>query len=631
MPSDCLIWSATWGTALVWGLAEQLPCWEGDHVAPWACCPMNDDTHSCFSHGFTHAQCCHAEGAGLSGCGCKSLYLREVATFLSERPREEAIAAKEVRRFRWRFHPAECSTERLWIALRSASRQADQCSDWEKLHFIVLCGLQAKWWQSDELPHGRQVGVDHFWDLILSTAVKLLSAPRCAQLLTPQEAYENFQRFDSYYTSSTSFRHIADFTWHRALPASPLAPPAQLHGHRTGRPAHATAAPSVHCSVLARLPEDRAQVRAAAATWGRSCDLFEVYVARPADRAPGAWTGTGSSHRGDQVVNLAMEYPVMKVHPDQRGGSKLSPSMQSRRFQTTNLIRKTLAMWHFVGSRSTEENGRFADFVCRLDPDTLFLAERFRRFVQQQGLDRESMVYFGQVHHFMRGLVGYFPDGGAGICLPARALEAFTYLLGFIVHVYSGGNRSKDLPSSCQMLPGHLDDVVTGLCFQKLNLLPHPALVTPLGQNLFNSDVLPRDARSTLGRVEDWSRARRMHHLFQCLSRCVECNCQSLDPKYWVDEKLAISFHGYKNASQMRLAYRYLTRQKKSCCVHEWNGQGTGEDHCHSAKDASEAAPYYTGSCVAEACPENSEGLDLGSGCSCKAGYSGTISPTQAT
>ncbi|CAK9007235.1 unnamed protein product [Durusdinium trenchii] len=434
MPSDCLIWSATWGTALVWGLAEQLPCWEGDHVAPWACCPMNDDTHSCFSHGFTHAQCCHAEGAGLSGCGCKSLYLREVATFLSERPREEAIAAKEVRRFRWRFHPAECSTERLWIALRSASRQADQCSDWEKLHFIVLCGLQAKWWQSDELPHGRQVGVDHFWDLILSTAVKLLSAPRCAQLLTPQEAYENFQRFDSYYTSSTSFRHIADFTWHRALPASPLAPPAQLHGHRTGRPAHATAAPSVHCSVLARLPEDRAQVRAAAATWGRSCDLFEVYVARPADRAPGAWTGTGSSHRGDQVVNLAMEYPVMKVHPDQRGGSKLSPSMQSRRFQTTNLIRKTLAMWHFVGSRSTEENGRFADFVCRLDPDTLFLAERFRRFVQQQGLDRESMVYFGQVHHFMRGLVGYFPDGGAGICLPARALEAFTYLLGFIVH-----------------------------------------------------------------------------------------------------------------------------------------------------------------------------------------------------
>ena len=54
------------------------------------------------------------------------------------------------------------------------------------------------------------------------------------------------------------------------------------------------------------------------------------------------------------------------------------------------VLGKTLAMWHFVGSRSTEENGRFADFVCRLDPDTLFLAERFRRFVQQQGLDRES-------------------------------------------------------------------------------------------------------------------------------------------------------------------------------------------------------------------------------------------------
>eukprot|EP00913_Durusdinium_trenchii_P007648 g7185.t1 len=172
-----------------------------------------------------------------------------------------------------------------------------------------------------------------------------------------------------------------------------------------------------------------------------------------------------------------MEYPVMKVHPDQRGGSKLSPSMQSRRFQTTNLIRKTLAMWHFVGSRSTEENGRFADFVCRLDPDTLFLAERFRRFVQQQGLDRESMVYFGQVHHFMRGA--------------------------------------------------------------------------------------------------------------------------------------PMSYHAMRAAP--------------------WAALRTGREHggCIIFSSASEAAPYYTGSCVAEACPENSEGLDLGSGCSCKAGYSGTISPTQ--
>lgn len=58
----------------------------------------------------------------------------------------------------------------------------------------------------------------------------------------------------------------------------------------------------------------------------------------------------------------------------------------------------------------------------------------------------------------------------------ANGGKAFSEITG-AAEVYSGGNRSKDLPSSCQMLPGHLDDVVTGLCFQKLSLGgPHGVL-----------------------------------------------------------------------------------------------------------------------------------------------------------
>ena len=48
------------------------------------------------------------------------------------------------------------------------------------------------------------------------------------------------------------------------------------------------------------------------------------------------------------------------------------------------------------------------------------------------------------------------------------------------------------------MLPGHLDDVITGLCFQMMNLLPHHPLQTSLVQFVFNGHVMPQDATENL-------------------------------------------------------------------------------------------------------------------------------------
>ena len=111
------------------------------------------------------------------------------------------------------------------------------------------------------------------------------------------------------------------------------------------------------------------------------------------------------------------------------------------------------------------------------------------------------------------------------------------------------------------MVPGHLDDVITGFCFQEMDLLPHHGLVSSLGQTRFNNEPLPRltgDGRieHCTGTFADWLKQGRLPDLFQCSSKL--SGCSSIAPWCWVNETEAISFHGYKNASELLDAYRYL-------------------------------------------------------------------------
>ncbi|CAE7526473.1 unnamed protein product, partial [Symbiodinium pilosum] len=185
----------------------------------------------------------------------------------------------------------------------------------------------------------------------------------------------------------------------------------------------------------------------------------------------------------------------------------------------TNLIRKALAMWHWIGTNLPP-----SDFVCRLDPDTLFLANRFRHYAQENCLGNQSMVYLGQVQHTMKVWVGDFPDGGAGICLPWKAAKAFAAMLEDRVHKYAeGGEAGPGLPEGCRMVPGHLDDVITGFCFQEMNLLPHHGLVSAFGQTRFNNQPLPHDIGEDEGGrpfpcvavANDWMLEGRLPDLFQ--------------------------------------------------------------------------------------------------------------------
>ena len=123
--------------------AQEDGCWEEIHAG--RCCPMADDTHSCFDEVFTFSRCCTASGPVLAGCNCTSLYLQEVAAFLKQLPRT-SIEKADVDLWQWRYHPPECSDEIFATALDNAKNQS-MCSQLEKLHFVVLCSLQRRWWK----------------------------------------------------------------------------------------------------------------------------------------------------------------------------------------------------------------------------------------------------------------------------------------------------------------------------------------------------------------------------------------------------------------------------------------------------------------------------------------------------
>ena len=517
--------------------SSALDCWTKD-IPPDGCCPMNDDTYPCFSGPFTHRRCCTSPTPVLKGCSCSSFYLEEVAAFLRS-IQSNSIGLVEVNSWKWKYHPKNCSLDFLLAHLARASKRRDECWHLEKLHFLVLCGLQTGWWQDN-------LAIDEFWNQIMTSSINLLRSS-CDGLLTPQEAFYNYRRFHEFYLSNSM--KLADFGWHRQRVKSSDTYEVDPTCGTTFR------RPTVHCAVMGRLPEETALARSIMETWGKDCDSIGMYVAK----LPVAATTWQDRRSGIQVMNLAKKYPVLLRHPDQIGhfnftGDEESEAFLKGKFQSANLIRKTLAMWHWVGTQ-----GPRSDFVCRLDPDTLFLVYRFRRYVHRHCLRKDSMVYLGQVLHYMQKHLGAFPDGGAGICLPWRATQKFAALLEDRVHLYVGGDQATGLPDSCQMLPGHLDDMVTGLCFKMMNLLPHHALQTSLGQYLFNGQVMPQDATETLnGSFQNWSDFRRLHHLFQCESHCPNCSCSSLNPEFWIDERRAITFHRYKNATGMRLAYHRL-------------------------------------------------------------------------
>ena len=149
-----------------------------------------------------------------------------------------------------------------------------------------------------------------------------------------------------------------------------------------------------------------------------------------------------------------------------------------------------------------------------------------------------------------------FPDGGAGFCLPWKAVSILSTHLHNIVHhpVEEGAGQ----PKSCSMSPGHLDDIAVGHCLQLLNIVPHHALVSPAGHSLFHTHMLPAhqpvpnsSTSLVLNIPSVWMHSDRLQDYFLC----AKYGCADVPPQHWVDAERAISFHNYKNFSLLPEAY----------------------------------------------------------------------------
>lgn len=262
---------------------------------------MNDDTHSCFGGPFTHRICCTSPTPVLSGCSCTSFYLQEAAAFLLS-IRGNYISPAEVNGWDWKYHPTNCDSGSLRAALARASKRTDdECVNLEKLHYLVSCGLRTGWWLQDNL------AIDEFWNEIMTLSIKLLSST-CHGLLSPQEVFHNYRRFQGTYLSNSEFWKSRSFEWQRSGSLETPTSDPRCNGVTFRRP-------TVHCAVMGRLPEEIALARSIMQTWGRDCDSIQMYVAQ----VPMGATTWQDRRSGIQVMNLARRYPVLQRHPDQVG------------------------------------------------------------------------------------------------------------------------------------------------------------------------------------------------------------------------------------------------------------------------------------------------------------------------
>jgi len=349
----------------------------------------------------------------------------------------------------------------------------------------------------------------------------------------------------------------------------------------------------IGCLLPVTLPHEGRLLRAQARTFLRHCDWTKAFYAAERRNA-GLDRELARGIQGVELINLKQFEQVAgaAMLPDRsfQGGWRTSGRGTKAEAFSANTIQKVLYMLVYTAGLHLDD----ADVFCRLDLDTLFLADNFRAYLRVHGVSPDDAVFFGTMQTFFRySGFGDFPDGGAGICLTRATLRSVAGVLSHRAILRKSRSAAEverelalgDLISSgalpisewglgaCDFHPGHFDDIVLGACFQRLGIRCHTCERDPFGRSFFTNALLPCrehfdvlvpernfDAYApywpppAVGSVQ-YAKAIRKKWNFD-IARFIPCEPEHMmkTPHWWM-VPYAASFHGYKNASHLLEVY----------------------------------------------------------------------------
>jgi len=253
-----------------------------------------------------------------------------------------------------------------------------------------------------------------------------------------------------------------------------------------------------------------------------------------------------------------------------------------------------------------------ADFFCLLELDTAFVPENLRALVQVAKVEVGHPIFLASMHWFWKITVMPFPAAAGGLCITRAGLKQLARFLKTLPRAplqlsedtldgylstssweeptFSGWRlpglsaQLSERLNGCGFVVGHWYDVMLGRCLVAANVSIHPGFEDDLGRYFFSHTTLPCSEHldGMLGASQSrfprrwWQISevvpveRRLHQIARMLcepfgfkhelhryATCEPLEEASGNTGFWISP-YAVGFHGYKNLSMQRHAYRVI-------------------------------------------------------------------------
>jgi len=309
---------------------------------------------------------------------------------------------------------------------------------------------------------------------------------------------------------------------------------------------------SIMCAVPIVWPGEREAAAAIAHTFGKECDELVFFVAAPdAATADHAVMYLTSLAPGAEVVDLAQEWPEMLRDRDDtlaaHGRKGVSGANQK------DLLLFTHLAMHRTGRSQP-------DWVCRVETDSYFAPQNFRRFVAGRRLDPSEPIFLGSISYWQMHFEPRIVFNEQVQCLSWAAVGRLA------TKVRMAPVASNVSYARCELVPGHRGDLLLAICLAEAGIVPHGDIADAWGREYFLNyrleDVelyMPdgaygnnvKDPRAfETNAAQHW---RGKAHVF--------LPCMKRRQQIWASP-YPISFHDYKDPAGIYFVHEVMTGQR---------------------------------------------------------------------